>query len=88
MAQIRKAPDIAKSNAESHLSQKILDFTVPPCSSGRLRRVLLAFLTGVGISLELCGPFPVIISWQRLLLHLREEGTGKRSMKIVTSVHD
>lgn len=78
MAQIWKSPDIAKSNAESHLSQKILEFTVPPCSSGRLRRVLLAILPGVGISLELCGPFPVIIAWQRLLFHLRQEGTGKK----------
>lgn len=51
MAQIWKPPDIAKSNAESNLSQKILYFTVPPCSSGRLSRALLDVLTSVAINL-------------------------------------
>ena len=72
MAQIRKSPDIAKPNAESHLSQKILYFAVPSCSSGGLRRALLVLFTSITVNPRLCGSCRVIIGWQRLLLHLRQ----------------
>lgn len=50
VAQIWKPPHISQADAEAHLSQKILHFTVPPSSSGGLRRALLALLTDMTIS--------------------------------------
>lgn len=83
MAQIWKAPDVAKSHAESHLSQKILYFTVPPCpSSSRLRRSLLTVLASGAIELRLCGHSLVIIAWQWLLLHLRKWKSKRKSQQV------
>lgn len=81
MAQIWKPPDVAEPDAESHLSQEILYFTVPSCSSGRLRRALLALLASVAVHLRLHGSCLVIICWQGLLLHLREEGIKGKKRK-------
>jgi len=72
MAQIWKPPDVAKPNAESHLSQEILDFTVPSRSSDRLRRALLA--AGAALRLRRSGSGIAVIRWQGLLLHLMQEG--------------
>lgn len=71
VAQIRKPPDIAEPNAESHLGQKVLNFTVPSCTSGRLRGVRLSLLTSEAINRQLYNSGLFIVSGQRLLLHLR-----------------
>lgn len=73
MAQIWKPPDIAKADAEAHLSQKILYFTVPASSSRRLTRSLLALLAKAAVSLRL-----VLITWQGQLLHLKHNKWTKR----------
>lgn len=71
MAQIGEAPHIAKSHAESHLGQKILDLAVPPGPSSRLRGALLAALDGHARELGLRAPcLVVVVAGQWLLFHL------------------
>lgn len=66
MAQVWEPPHIAEPDAEPDLSQEVLYFTVPACSSWRLR--LLLALICVSVDLRLA-----IFSWQGLLLHLGQE---------------
>lgn len=73
VTQIRKPPDIPESDAESHLSQKILYFAVPSGPSVWLGRVLRAALAREPVVLS--GFLVVVISGQRLLLHLKLKAT-------------
>lgn len=86
MAQIRKAPHVAKPDAESHLGQKILDLAVPPGPRSRLRGALLAVLTSQAKELRLrAHRLVIVIAGQWLLFHLRQgqsEQTKKKGQNV------
>lgn len=83
MAQIRKAPHVAKPDAESYLGQKILDLAVPPSPSSRLRGALLAVLASQAKELRLrAHHLVVVIAGQWLLFHLRQGQSEQKKKKV------
>ena len=71
MAEVGESPDVSKTNAEAHLSKKILNFTVPPISGRGLK--LEALSRGAAKLGLWCGrQVTVSGQCQLLTLHLLE----------------